>query len=79
MTQYVTAERMIKIIKAHKGPVEVPVNWKHDVRHVVVQKADLIKQLEQSGTNPFDVLKVERVVVNGTAQNLMTLDLHTCI
>ncbi len=71
------AEQMIKTIKAHVGPIEVPVITEHDVWHVVVQKADLIQNIERAGHNPFQVIWTEAAVLNGRSVNLMRLDTKT--
>ena len=68
------AEQMIKTIKAHVGPIEVPVMTGCDVWHVVVQKADLIQNIERAGHNPFMVLWTEAAVLNGRSVKLMRLD-----
>ena len=69
------AKQMIRIIRKHSGPVEVPVMAGDDVWHVVAVKADLIGHLERAGRNPFYVLTVVDEVINGRRVSLMTLDI----
>ena len=44
-----THRELIKAIRNHKGKVLVPVLVPEDVRHLIVQKNDIIESLSQGG------------------------------
>ncbi len=68
------AKQMITKIRSHTGPIEMPVLTHTDVTHIVVQKADLIRELEHMGTNPWYVVSIIRCLINGSSRDLMRLD-----
>ncbi len=69
------ATDLIKIIKKHTGPIELPVLTNEDVIHVIIQKQDLIRTLEnRGGTSPWYVVRTDMEEVGDKMVNLMRLD-----